>query len=63
MKLNYDCVRDVLLAVENAETIDENLSFDCTKLNNFTVPVVPERYFYTQNTGRSEKNENRNPFR
>lgn len=26
MKLNYDCVRDVLLAVEKTETIDEDLS-------------------------------------
>ena len=26
MKLNYDCVRDVLLAVEKTETIAEDLS-------------------------------------
>lgn len=32
MKLNYDCVRDVLLAVENAETIDENLSLTPLKV-------------------------------
>lgn len=32
MKLNYDCVRDVLLAVEKAETIDENLSLTPLKV-------------------------------
>ena len=32
MKLNYDCVRDVLLAVEKTETIDENLSLTPLKV-------------------------------
>lgn len=32
MKLNYDCVRSVLLAVEKAETIDENLSLTPLKV-------------------------------
>ena len=32
MKLNYDCVRSVLLAVEKAEMIDENLSLTPLKV-------------------------------
>nr|DAR35018.1 MAG TPA: Quorum-sensing transcriptional activator-beta structure, pheromone binding protein [Caudoviricetes sp.] len=27
------------------------------------LPFRKERYFYTHNTERSDKNENRNPFR
>ena len=32
MKLNYDCIRSVLLAVEKAEMIDENLSLTPLKV-------------------------------
>ena len=38
MKLNYDCVRDVLLAVEKSKTIDEELN-----LNPLAVETIFEQ--------------------
>ena len=38
MKLNYDCVRSVLLTVEKSKTIDEELN-----LNPLTVETIFEQ--------------------
>jgi hypothetical protein len=44
MKLNYDCLRDVLLALEENLQMSEDLSFDILKLEDITNLLDSKNY-------------------
>ncbi len=39
MKLNYDCIREVLLALERLSTMQDNLMFEPLILDDFTTAI------------------------